>query len=342
MLSFASDYTQGAHPRLLDALRRINGTPFPGYGTDGLSAAAADKIRAYFGLDQTAQVYFLSGGTQTNQVVISSLLRSYEGVVAAETGHVASHEAGAIEFSGHKVLPLPAHEGKLNADDLRALITRFYGDGNYEHMVFPGMVYLSYPTEYGTLYTADELRAIHAVCREYGIPLYIDGARLAYGLMSDACDLSPAQLARLCDVFYAGGTKCGALFGEALIFPHGGAPEHYITVIKQHGALLAKGFVLGAQFDALFTDGLYSELGRRGIETAKRLKQALYDKGYRFYLDTPTNQQFVILENDQMRALAEKVSFGFWEPYDETHTVVRFATGWATTDEDVEQLRELL
>ena len=340
MLSFASDYTMGAHPRLLEALGRLDGR-YPGYGTDGICAAAAEKIRAYFGLGSEAQVWFLSGGTQTNQVTISALLRSYEGVVAAETGHVASHEAGAIEYAGHKVLTLPQHDGRIDADELRALFLRFYGDENFEHMVFPGMVYLSYPTEWGTLYSAAELAAIHAVCREYGVPLYIDGARLAYGLASEGA-MTPAELAARCDVFYAGGTKCGALFGEALVFPRGGAPAHMLTVIKQHGALTAKGFVLGAQFDALFTDDLYGALGRSAIESAKRLRAILHEKDVPFFRETPTNQQFVVLENERMKTLAERVAFGFWEPYDEKHTVVRFATSWATTDAELSELERLL
>lgn len=341
MLSFTSDYIAAAHPRLLDAITLHNLDAHDGYGADLYCAQAADRIRTYFGCPE-GEVFFLTGGTQVNQFVISTMLRSYEGVVAAGTGHIALHEAGAIEYAGHKVLTLPAYAGKLRAEDLRELCERFYADGSHEHMVFPGMVYLSYPTEYGTLYTADELRAIRAVCRDYDLPLFIDGARLAYGLASADCDLTPAEFASLCDVFYAGGTKCGALLGEALIYPHGGAPAHFQALQKQRGALLAKSFLLGMQFSELFADGLYEEIGRTGNKTARALCDAFREKGYTFFLETPTNQQFVVLENRQMEALSTQVGFTYWEPYDANHTVVRFATSWATTPEQIEQLRALL
>ena len=285
---------------------------------------------------------FLVGGTQTNAIVISSVLRPYEGVVAAKTGHVSVHEAGAIECTGHKVLELPEHDGKIDAGELKQYIEDFYHDGNYEHMVFPGMVYISHPTEYGTLYSKKELSDISAVCREYKLPLYLDGARLGYGLMSRETDVTLADVAELCDVFYIGGTKVGALFGEAVVFTKKNMPKHFMTMVKQRGGLLAKGWLLGLQFDELFTDSLYFNISRHAIDMAELLKQGLHEKGCRFFLESPTNQQFVILENGEMERLKEKVSFSFWEKYDETHTVVRFATSWATSEEDVKSLMGLL
>ncbi|MCR5663511.1 MAG: aminotransferase class I/II-fold pyridoxal phosphate-dependent enzyme [Oscillospiraceae bacterium] len=341
MLSFENDYSAGAHPKLLEALARTNFEPQPGYGEDEYCARAAGKIRRAIGREE-AEVRFLVGGTQTNQVVIASLLKSYEGVFSAETGHVNGHEAGAIELSGHKVLTLPQHAGKLRAEELRAALERFYGDDAHEHMVFPGMVYLSHPTEYGTLYTKAELEAIAAVCRAYKLPLYCDGARLGYGLTSYEADLTLADLAALCDVFTIGGTKVGALCGEAVVFPRGGAPAHFTALIKQRGALLAKGRLLGLQFDALFTDDLYFTISRAAIDRAERLKAILRAKGLPFFLESPTNQQFVVMEDARFEALKDKVRVCFWEKPDETHTVVRFCTSWATADEDLDRLEEIL
>ena len=270
------------------------------------------------------------------------MLRSYEGVIAAKTGHINAHEAGAIEYTGHKVMELPQHEGRLDAAEVRGLLETFHGDENHEHMVFPGMVYISHPTEYGTLYSKAELEALHAVCAEYQIPLYMDGARLAYGLMSRATDVTLQDIARLCDIFYIGGTKCGALLGEAVVFPKGNAPEHFLTLIKQHGALLAKGRAMGIQFDTLFTDGLYFELGKHAIDRAEELKQILREKGCVFFLNSPTNQQFIVLEDRQLAKLQEKIAVSFWEKPDENHTVVRLATSWATGKESLRALAEAL
>lgn len=285
--------------------------------------------------------FFLTGDTQTNAIVISSLLQSYEGVISAKTGHISVHEAGAIEHTGHKVLELPAHEGKLDSAELLAYLETFYADENHSHMVFPGMVYISHPTEYGTLYTKDELTAISDICHQFKIPLYLDGARLGYGLMSLHTDVTLPLIAKLCDAFYIGGTKVGALCGEAVIFPHN-APAHFMTIVKQHGALLAKGRILGIQFDTLFTNDLYFSISRHAIEMAECLKEGFRKRGYTFYLDSPTNQQFIVLENSEMERLKDKVKFSFWEKADETHTVVRFATSWATTKEDVGRLMDLL
>lgn len=341
MLSFENDYNRGAHPAILKKLADTNMDFEPGYGEDSLCRSAADKIRAACALPD-ADVFFIAGGTQTNQVVISSLLRSYEGVIAADTGHVSLHEAGAIEYSGHKVIQLPGKDGKLSASDVAAFFDAFNADESHEHMVFGGMVYISFPTEYGTLYSRGELSELHRVCRDNGVPLFIDGARLAYGLTSAACDVDLPTLAASSDVFYIGGTKVGALIGEALVFSGMKAPEHFITLIKQRGALLAKGRLLGAQFDALFTDGLYFELGRRANAAALRLRQILLEHGLTLFLDSPTNQQFFVIDNARAARLRQRVAFSFWEPFDGSRSVVRFASSWATSDDDLAALESAL
>ena len=341
MLFFVNDYGEGAHEKIIERLMETNRISAPGYGTDDFCAAAREKIRAACEAPK-ADVYFISGGTQTNQLVIDALLQSYEGVLSAVSGHVNCHEAGAIEYTGHKVLPLPMHLGKIDAGELKQWVEDFYANPSHEHTVFPGMVYISHPTEYGTLYTKQELTAISAVCREKGLPLFMDGARLGYGLMSPGSDLTLPDIAALCDVFYIGGTKVGALCGEAVVFPQGNAPKHLMTRIKQHGALLAKGRLMGIQFDVLFTDGLYFEISRHAIEMAQRVKKVFREKGYPFLIDSPTNQQFVILENGQMEMLAEQAAFDVWEKVDDTHTAVRFATSWATRLETVDELERIL
>ena len=340
MLYFENDYSEGAHEAVLRRLIDTNMEQLPGYGNDRYCEAAREKIRKACGCPE-AEVYFLVGGTQTNAVVISAVLKQYEGVIAASTGHINGHEAGAVEYSGHKILTLPQEAGKITAGALREYLEAFYHDRNCEHMVFPGMVYISHPTEYGTLYSRRELQEISEVCGQYEIPLYLDGARLGYGLAAEASDVSLEDVARYTSVFYIGGTKVGALCGEAVVFTKQ-APRHFITEIKQKGALLAKGRLLGVQFDALFTDGLYLKIGKNAIETAETLRRAFLDKGYRIFLESPTNQLFVILENEKMKELKEKVRFCLWEKLDENHTVVRFATSWATKMEDVEQLAALL
>lgn len=341
MVSFESDYNTGAHPRILERLVQTNLQPEPGYGTDSFCSSAAEHLRRVFHCPE-GSVFFLTGGTQTNAIVIDSLLRSYEGVIAAETGHISWHEAGAIEFTRHKVLPLPAYDGKLSATELRTALAQFRTNGNREHMTFPGMVYITYPTELGTLYTRTELEALHTVCREYDLPLFLDGARLGYGLMSRASDITPADIAALTDVFYVGGTKLGALCGEAVIFPRGNMPPHFTTFVKQHGGLLAKGRLLGLQFDVLFEDGLYFDISRHAIEMAEALKAAFHEKNYTFWKETPTNQQFILLENSQYERLSKSVAFGYWDAYDETHTIARFVTGWSTQPEHVRALRAAL
>ena len=341
MISFESDYTEGAHPLIIDALARTNMEQLAGYGNDIYSERAKEKIRKACGRED-ADIFFIAGGTQANAVVISSVLRSYEGVIAASTGHIAVHEAGAIEYSGHKVFTLPAHGGKLDPAEVEAFIEDFYADGSHEHMPFPGMVYISYPTEYGTLYSAAELEALYAVCTRFGIPLFIDGARLGYGLMSEGCDLTLPKLADLCDMFYIGGTKVGALLGEAVVFTNRKAPPHFITMIKQRGAMLAKGRVIGIQFDTLFTDDLYFSIALNAINTARLMKNIFIEKGYRLFIDSPTNQQFIIIPNDRLEALSKEVRFSVWQKYDGENTVVRFATSFATSAENVRYLERIL
>ena len=341
MLYFENDYSEGAHPKILQRLMDTNMEHLSGYGSDRYTTLAKDKIRKLCNCPE-AEIYFLVGGTQTNQTVIDSVLRSFEGVIAAETGHVSVHEAGAIEFTGHKVLTLPQHDGKLCARELEAYMETFLGDDSHEHMVFPGMVYISHPTEYGTLYTKDELKELSQVCRHFKLPLYIDGARLITGLACPENELSLPDIADLCDVFYIGGTKAGTLCGEAVVFTKNNTPAHFLTQIKQHGALLAKGRLCGVQFDALFTDELYKETGRNAIETAALLREGLRKKGYTFYNSSPTNQLFLVMENSRLEELKNHVVYSFWEKADDTHTVIRFATSWATAREDVERLLSLL
>lgn len=341
MLSFASDYTEGAHPKILERLTETNFVQVTGYGTDEFCESAADKIRKACSCPK-AEVRFISGGTQANLIVIDSLLTHYEGVIAATTGHINGHEAAAIERTGHKVLTVPHYSGKVKAEDVKNLIRDFYNDDNHEHQTFPGMVYVSNPTEYGTLYTKKELTDLSGVCREYNIPLFLDGARLGYGLAAKDNDLTLNDLCRLCDVFYIGGTKVGALCGEAVVFPNGNLPKHFLTTVKQHGALLAKGRLLGVQFETLFTDNLYFELGKNAIDKANKLRKILKDKNYPFFMETTTNQIFVVVENGKMEELKKQVVFGFWEKFDESHTVIRFATSWATTDAQIELLKDIL
>lgn len=341
MISFASDYIAGAHPKVLEALVKTNLEVQAGYGTDEYCASAREKIKKACGSD-TVDVHFLVGGTQTNATVIAAMLRPYEGVISAATGHINAHESGAVEYTGHKILPV-AHEcGRIIPKALSEYMEAFLSDENCEHMVYPGMVYISHPTEYGTLYTKNELAEISGICKKYGMTLFLDGARLGYGLMSRETDVTLRDITEMCDVFYIGGTKMGALCGEAVVFTKNNTPPHFVNITKKHGALLAKGRLLGVQFDALFTDDLYFEIGRYAIDKAERLKAMFKKRGYEFFLDSPTNQQFIVLENGRLEELKREVSFSFWEKKDADHTVVRFATSWSTTDEDMELLEQLL
>lgn len=341
MLSFENDYTEGAHPKILEKFMETNMEKLSGYGNDCYCERAKEKIRKVCQCPE-AEIFFLVGGTQTNAVVIDAMLNKYEGVIAAKTGHISVHEAGAIENTGHKVLELNQYEGKINGEELEKYLKSFWRDDNHEHMVFPGMVYISHPTEYGTLYSKNELKSISEICRKYKIPLYLDGARLGYGIMSNNTDVTLPLIAEYCDVFYIGGTKVGALCGEAVVFTKDNMPKHFMTIVKQHGALLAKGRLLGIQFDTLFSDDLYFKISRHAIEMADILKEGFKEKGYSFYIESKTNQQFIILENSKLEELSKKVKFSFWEKVDDEHTVVRFATSWATEKADILKLMELL
>ena len=359
MIHLESDYNNGAHEDVLRHLLDTNDERTQSYGDDRFSEQARKLISKACEAPE-AQIWFLAGGTQTNATIIDCVLQPYEGVLCAETGHINVHEAGAVEFTGHKVLTLPAHDGKLDVDELRAWLVAYFADETAEHMVRPGMVYITFPTELGTLYTAEELSALHDVCQEYGLKLYIDGARLAYGLAASCNGLhlqalqQPTQkntevtlpfLASMADVFYIGGTKCGALCGEAVVFPNGDAPAHILSRIKQHGALLAKSRVVGVQFEALFMPKgesvLYLSIGEKAVALAMRLRQLFTDRlGYRPFIDSPTNQQFFIIPNDDLDKLRQHIGFEVWCPYDEGHTVCRFVTSWATTEEEIDALEQ--
>ena len=343
MLYFENDYCEGAHPTILQKLTETNFEKVPGYGTDPYCASAREKIRAACACPD-ADVTFISGGTQTNAIVIASMLQRWQGVLAAATGHVAAHEAGAIEYTGHKVISLPAHEGKVSAADVRNWCATFYADANHDHMVFPGMVYISHPSEYGTLYTKEELTDLSATCYDCGLCLFVDGARMAYGLASEANDLNLQDYANLCDVFYLGGTKCGALFGEAVIINNPDLDQDFRYAIKQHGAMLAKGRLLGLQFLALLNgeDGTgsspYYTMAAKADRQAMRIRAAFEAKGCAMLFDSPTNQQFPILPNSWYNALSEKYAMTLTAKPDAEHTAVRFCTSWATRDEDVDAL----
>lgn len=336
MISFESDYNNGCHEAILKRLIETNNERATGYGLDDYCTAAKEKIRKACGQPE-ADVFFLVGGTQTNATVIDAMLKSYQGVLAVETGHINVHESGAIEFGGHKVLVLPSHDGKMDAGELAQWLHDFYADPTYDHMVFPGMVYITFATEMGTIYTLDELQAISDVCKRYELPLFIDGARLGYGLMAEGCDITLPQLAALCDVFYLGGTKCGAYCGEALVFPHHNAPAHFFTIVKQHGALMAKGRLLGIQFDTLMQDDLYFKIARHAIQQAIRLRNAFISKGYTMYSNSPTNQQFVLLDSETIQRLEKDFVFEQWFPVGDLMNC-RFVTSWATEAADVDAL----
>lgn len=342
MIYFDSDYMAGAHPDVMRALQETNLEHTVGYGSDDYCSQARETIREACGAPK-ALVQFLVGGTQTNSTVIDALLHHHEGVLAAQTGHINVHESGAIESCGHKVLTLPAVDGKLNAEDVDSFITEFYKDETYEHMVAPGMLYISQPTEFGTLYSLKELEGLSAVCRKHSIPLFMDGARLGYALASPKADFTLKDIARLCDVFYIGGTKCGLLMGEAVVAPNAELLPHFLPLVKQHGALLAKGRLLGIQFLTVFQDNKYVEICRHAVSLALKLKEGFQKAGYPAAIDSFTNQQFFTLPNtvcDKLRS--EGVSFEDWGPRGEKHTTVRFVTSWASEDKDIDTLLQKL
>lgn len=341
MIRFDCDYLEGAHPAILQKLIETNMDQTIGYEVDPYCEAAAEKIRAACACPGAA-VHFLVGGTQTNTTVIYSLLRPWEGVLSADTGHINCHESGAIEGTGHKVIALPGQDGKLTAEMVENAFEAWKADASWEHIVKPGMVYISHPTETGTLYTLAELTALSETCRRLRLPLYLDGARLGYGLAAEGTDITLPDVARLCDIFYIGGTKVGALFGEALVIPDPALIPDIRPLIKQRGGLLAKGRLLGIQFDVLFTDGLYFKLGKHAMDLARTLREGFAAKGYSFMCDSPTNQQFPILSYEQIERLSKDFSFDDYGPADAHHRYVRFCTSWATTEENVRKLLEAI
>ena len=341
MLQFQCDYNEGAHPKVMQRLLETNMEQTVGYGEDHYCEAARQLIQQACG-NPDLQVHFLVGGTQTNTTVIAHLLRPHQGVVAAESGHISVHETGAIEHTGHKVLALPAHEGKITAAQVENLVLEHRADSSFEHTVQPGMVYISFPTEFGTLYSKAELEDLQQVCNKYALPLFIDGARLGYGLASPACDVTLSDIARLADVFYIGGTKVGALFGEAVVSKSHALMRDFRYSIKQHGGMLAKGRLLGLQFEALFTDDLYLDISRHAVSEALRIKKALQDLGVPFLMESHTNQQFPILPNDVVERLNNDFLFTPWQRVSDTHTAIRICTSWGTTVEHVNLLIEAL
>ena len=341
MISFECDYNNGAHPKVLENLIKYNEARTTPYGFDIFSERAKERIREACGMPD-AQIFFLTGGTQTNATTIDSMLYQYEGVICVETGHSNVHEAGAVEFTEHKIITLPGNQGKMDAKVLDKYLDDFMHDGNNAHAVYPGLVYITFPTELGTLYTAHELNDIYQVCKRYDIPLYIDGARLGYGLMAEDNDITLPFLAHHCDVFYIGGTKLGAWCGEAVVFTNRQAHKHFFSIQKQHGAVIAKGALIGLQFEALFTDNLYFNLARHANEMAMRMKRLFQQKGFEFYLDSPTNQQFIILPDALVEKLSQQVEFTHWGQTSGHRTICRFVTSWATTEEELQELEKIL
>ena len=339
MIKFETDYQEGASPEILARLASTNLEQTSGYGYDPHCSRAKDLIRREIGRPDAA-IYFMAGGTQTNTTVIKHLLTPCEGVIAVSTGHINVHESGAIESTGHKVLTLPSHDGLLDAEELRKYMEAFNADPTNEHMVQPGMVYVSYSSEYGTVYTKSQLSGIKRACEDYGLKLFVDGARLGAGLVSSGADMAMNDIAALCDVFYIGGTKNGALLGEAVVFPN---PEsvnlkQFTTIIKQQGGLLAKGRLLGIQFEVLFEDGLFYRNAEHANIQAMKIKRAFIERNIPFLIDSPTNQQFPILTRQQHETLSQKFSYETWQPLDDGRLAVRFCTSWATTDDNINKL----
>lgn len=337
MISFQSDYNNGMLPEILEALAKTNNDKTPGYGFDPYTEAAKEKIRKAVD-NENADVFFLVGGTQTNTTVIDSVLLGCEGVICVETGHIEVHESGAVEAFGHKVITLPSDDSKLNPEALSAYMDTFLADETHPHMVQPGIVYISMPTEFGMVYTKTELEQLYATCQKYQLKLFIDGARLGYGLMSEACDYDLLFLAKHCDVFYIGGTKVGAMMGEAVVFSGMKAPKYFFTNVKRHGALLAKGRMLGIQFDTLFTNNLYFKISKHAIDMAIRIRSIFTKHGIKITYNSPTNQQFVSLSPTLYDALSKNVAFEIWERKSDDEIICRFVTSWATKETEIEEL----
>lgn len=340
-IKFNNDYMEGAHPSIIQRLSEINLEKNVGYGEDQYCKDASTKILQACGVED-GEVIFLVGGTQTNAFVIDAILDRCEGVLSAETGHIACHEAGAVEAWGHKILTLPEKEGKITAKLIKDYCDKFYKDPSYTHMVAPGMVYISLPTELGTLYSYEELSEMYETCKSYGLTLFVDGARLGYGLAASGSNLNFSRLAMCCDVFYIGGTKMGALFGEAVVITNRAKMTKKIPLIKNHGALLAKGWLLGVQFDTLFTDNRYIKIAENAIHQAMLMKDVFLKHGYALAFDSPTNQQFIIVPKSKLEELSKHVDFTFWEEVDAENVILRFVTSWATTEEQINQLDEVL
>ena len=341
MISFECDYNNGACQEVIDNLVKYNSSKPTPYGFDEFSERGKGRIREAIGMPD-AQIFFLTGGTQANATTIDSMLYQYEGVISVGSGHINVHEAGAVEFTEHKIITIADTEGKMEAKVLDKYLDDYMHDGNKDHAVHPGLVYITFPTELGTIYTAKELDDLYQVCQQYEIPLYIDGARLGYGLMAEGNDITLPYLARHCDVFYIGGTKIGALCGEAVVFTNRKAHKHFFSIQKQHGAVIAKGALIGLQFDALFTNDLYFRLSEHAIKMAMQMKEIFRSKGYQFLVDSPTNQQFVIIDNAQVDKLSQKMLFTHFGQADKHHTICRFVTSWATTQEELNELKLLL
>lgn len=339
MILFNSDYTEGGHPRILESLMKTNLEQTVGYGEDEYCNAAREAIKKVCEAPE-ADVHFLVGGTQANLTVIASALRTFQGVLCADSGHINVHETGAVEACGHKVLALPSKEGKITAEQVKREYDLHWADESHEHIVQPKMVYISHPTEVGTLYTKAELEALHTVCKECGLYLFLDGARMGYGLMAEGTDVTLPDLARLCDVFYIGGTKVGALFGEAVVITNPMMKPDFRYCIKQKGGMLAKGRLLGVQFLELFKDGLYFEISKHAIDMAMMLRDGLREKGYEFYMESVTNQQFIIVEDKKLEEIRKKYGVTYMHRHDETHSVIRLCTSWATKEENVKAFLE--
>ena len=339
MIYFNSDYLEGAHSAIMERMMETNMMQTVGYSCDEICDSARAKVRAACNAPE-ADVHFLVGGTQTNTTVIAALLRPWQGVVSAVSGHINCHETGAIESTGHKVIALPTPDGKLTAKQVKDYVEWQKNDESEEHIVQPGMVYISHPTETGMLYSKAELTEIFNTCREYGLPLYIDGARLGYGLTADGTDLTLPEIAQLCDVFYIGGTKVGALFGEAVVILNEKYKKDFRFMIKQRGGMLAKGRLLGIQFDTLFTDDLYTKIARNANDMAYQIRDIFVSNGYPLLFDSPTNQQYPIISDEELAILGKNFGYEYWERVDETHSGVRFCGSWATTQEQVDALRE--
>ena len=341
MILFYSDYLEGCHPEILRRMMESNLEQTPGYGEDVHCARAREIIKEVCGTPE-ADVHFLVGGTQANATVISSILRPHQGVLCASSGHINVHETGAIEHSGHKVLPLHAEDGKISARSIEEAMEQHWSDASHEHIVQPGMVYVSFPTELGTIYTLQELTDIKGTCAKWGLPLFIDGARLGYGLTAGTCDVTLRDIASLADVFYIGGTKQGALFGEAVVIENDLLKRDFRYFIKQNGGMLAKGRLLGIQFEALFDADLYFRLSLHANSMAEKLTAAFRAQGYDFLVESPTNQVFPILPKSDAEKLAPRFGFEEWQRVDETHIGVRFCTSWATTEAQVDELIQAL